>query len=205
MSEPNSSSIIIGITGGIACGKSEVGRILERMGFLICDADHVAHELMRKGSSVYSKIVECFGEQILSESGEIYRPAFGRLIFKDPVKREKLNLLVHPAVRNALGDWIANARKQRSSAAVMVPLLFESGMQDLDFNAVICVSSSIKDMERRMIDRGLTLREARQRIDSQMPLTDKEQLADFIILNNETLEDLELTTRKTVEAIIGER
>ncbi|MEE9369519.1 MAG: dephospho-CoA kinase [Pontiella sp.] len=203
MSDIKRNAIVIGITGGIACGKSEVGRILREMEYTVCDADSLAHDLMRKGTSVFDQIVSHFGKDILSDEGEISRPILGKIIFYNPDQREILNKLVHPAVREALIEWIKEKRSLGQNAAVLIPLLYESGMQNLDWNSVICVSSSEGDVFQRLEKRGLSNEEAESRIYSQMEVTEKEKLADYVVPNSGTLGELELATRKIVQAIVG--
>lgn len=203
MSDNKCKAIVVAVTGGIACGKSEVGRILGRMGFAVCDADRVAHDLMGKETSIFQQVVRHFGSQILSEDGEIVRPILGKIVFENPKKRELLNGLVHPAVREALEEWIGKMRAKGQCAAVLVPLLFESGMQQLDWDAVICVSSWEKDVFQRLKNRGLNHEESIKRIHSQMPMAEKETRADHVVPNLGTLDELEWATRKTVQAISG--
>lgn len=205
MSDLKPKAKILGITGGIACGKSEVGRILEEMNFKVCDADRVAHALMGKGTAVYRKVVDLFGEQILSQEGEISRPILGKIVFENSHGLKQLNALVHPAVRCALAEWVAKMRAEEKSAAVLLPLLFESGMQDVDWDAVVCVSCPENKVFQRLEERGLSHKEAEQRVRSQMPLAEKERLADYVIPNIGTLEELKVAVRKTVNAIMLER
>ncbi len=140
MSAKKRNAIVIGVTGGIGCGKSEVGRILGTMGFAICDADRMAHGLMRKGSPVFQEIINHFGDEILDAQGEIARSILGEIVFEDPTGRAVLNGLVHPPVRTALAEWISKMRLSGMDAAVEIPLLFESGMESLGWDAVFCVS-----------------------------------------------------------------
>ncbi len=205
MSGIKRNAVVLGITGGIACGKSEVARILREMGFKVCDADHVAHELMAKGTSVYRAIVDWLGEQVLADDGEISRPTLGRMVFDDPALLLQLNRLVHPAVRVVLAQWIAERRANAENAAVQIPLLYESGMEVLDWDAVICVSSTDEQIRERLGKRGFADAEASRRIAAQMPLKEKENLSDHVIHNFGTLHELEQATRKTVESLIVER
>ncbi|MEN7973183.1 MAG: dephospho-CoA kinase [Verrucomicrobiota bacterium] len=205
MSNKDRNVIVLGVTGGIACGKSAAGRILCEMGFAVCDADHVAHELMKKGAPVFEQVVDHFGARILMNDGEISRPLLGEIVFEDPGQRNVLNRLIHPAVREALEQWISEKRRAGRNAAVLIPLLFESGMQDLDWDAILCVSSRIEDVFNRLEKRGFTRDEAKRRVRSQMPLEEKEMLADQVVPNHGTLKELETATRKAVEAIVGER
>ncbi len=193
------TALILGITGGIACGKSEVGRILGEMGFAVCDADLLAHGLMKKGTPVFQRVVDHFGPQILSADGEISRPVLGKIVFEDPAQREQLNRLVHPAVQKALAEWIKDQRVSGSPGAVLVPLLFESGMDELEWDAVLCVSSSEELVFQRLNKRGLDRIEAQARIESQMPLNEKERLADWVVPNQGTLKELEEATRQAVK------
>ncbi|MDF7825269.1 dephospho-CoA kinase [Pontiellaceae bacterium B12227] len=205
MSGLKRNAIVIGITGGIACGKSEVGRILEEMAFSVCDADCVAHALMDKGSAVFRKVVDHFGEQILTEEGEISRPVLGKIVFEDPQQLEQLNALVHPAVRAVLSKWIEEMRARGKPSAILLPLLYESGMQNLKWDAVVCVSSPENDVFQRLEKRGLSPEEAEMRVRSQMPLAEKESRSDYVLPNIGTLGELKLAVRKTVDAIMQER
>ena len=197
--------LVVGVTGGIACGKSEAGRVLESMGFAVCDADHMAHDLMKKGTPVFRRVVDFFGSDVLSDDGEISRLALGKEVFENPEKREALNGLVHPAVRARLKEWIAQARRNNRNAAVLVPLLFESGMESLGWDAIICVSSSEQRVLERLEKRGLTHGEARFRIGSQMPLEEKEKRSNQVIQNMGSLKELEQSVRETVNIIMAER
>lgn len=205
MSNAERSAIVVALTGGIACGKSEVGRILGKMGFVVVDADRMAHALMAKGTPVYQSIVDCFGEHILAEDGEISRPLLGKIVFDHPEQRLKLNRLVHPAVRNVLAEWISERRSKGENAAAQIPLLFESGMETLDWDAVICVSSSDAQVFERLGKRGIPREDAIKRINSQMALPDKERLSDCVIQNLGTLQELEKATRTAVDRLVVER
>ncbi len=169
------------------------------MGFAVCDADQVAHALMRKGTAVFRQVVDRFGERILAADGEISRPILGEAVFRNPSQRAALDRLVHPAVRAELEGWISERRSMGEDAVVQLPLLFESGMQALDWDAVFCVSSSGEQVFRRLEKRGLDRDQAEARIRSQMPLEQKERLADRVIRNHGTLNELEAAVRQAVE------
>lgn len=204
MSDIKRSAIVIAITGGIACGKSEVGRILEEMGFKVCDADRVAHELMAKGTPVYSSVVGFFGKYILTQDGEISRPLLGNIVFEDNEKRLQLNRLVHPAVRDVLAERIASCRDKGENAAVQIPLLFESGMESLDWDVIICVTSPEELVFERLEKRGMDRQEALKRLQSQMSLADKERRSDRVIHNFGTMQELEMATRAVVKSLVGD-
>lgn len=205
MADTQRSPLIIGITGGIACGKSEAGRILEKMGFDVCDADGVAHELMKKGTPVFQQVVDHFGSEILAGNGEISRPALGKIVFETPAQRERLNRLVHPAVGKVLAGWIAERRRDSKHAAVLIPLLFESGMDALDWDGIVCISCGDELVLRRLEKRGLNRTEAEGRMRAQMPLKEKERRADCTVQNRGTLKEFEQALRGAVEALAGER
>lgn len=205
MSDIERNAIVVGVTGGIACGKSEVGRILEDMGYCACDADYVAHALMAKGTEVFEDIVAFFGKHILTGDGEISRPALGAIVFDDPEKRERLNAMVHPAVKGSVEDWISERRARGENGAVQIPLLFETGMNNLGFDGIICVSSSEQLVLERLKRQGIDHDAAMKRIRSQMPLAEKERLSDFVVRNFGSLQELEEATRRAVERLSAER
>ncbi len=175
------------------------------MGFSVCDADRVAHRLMDPGRPVYNAVIETFGEQILSESGAISRPALGKLVFDHPEQLRKLNQLVHPAVRKELEQWIKARRAENKPAAVLLPLLFESRMEDLGWDRIVCVSSPEPEVFRRLEQRGLSPRDAEKRVRSQMPPAEKEKRADIVIPNTGTLGELKLAVEHAAAAIMLER
>ena len=189
--------IILGLTGGIACGKSEVGRILQQNGFAVLDTDTLAHELMQAGAPVFKTVVKRFGESVLGADGEIDRSALGKIVFESPDALQALNGLVHPAVIEAAEQWKA---QQSGDAAVLIPLLFETGWTR-GWSAIICVSANEETVFQRLEKRGLSEAETRKRIAAQMPLTEKEKQSDFIIRNNETLDALRNETVKVLEAV----
>ena len=205
MSGVKRNTIILGITGGIACGKSEVAKVLEQIGFAVCDADQIAHKHMVKGTSVYRRIVDEFGEQILAPTGEISRERLGHIVFENPDRRLLLNSLVHPAVRTELEHWIRERRKRGEDAAVQIPLLFESGMEDLGWDGIICVSSGEEQVIARLRERGVEDQDGRKRIAAQMALEEKEKLSDRVIHNSGTLQELDRKVRETVESLSAER
>jgi dephospho-CoA kinase len=193
-------AIILGITGGIACGKTETGRILSSEGFKVLDSDFLAHELMGKGRPVYIAVVAQFGDAILAEDGEIDRMKLGKTIFADPQAREVLNRLVHPAVIDTSREWIAACREAQEDAAVLVPLLFETGWTE-GWDAVICVTAPENEIFQRLEKRGLPREEAGRRLAAQMPQSEKAARAGFVIQNDGTLETLRSRVKNLIETI----
>lgn len=205
MSKNKCNAVVLALTGGIASGKSEAGRILEELGFEVCDADRVAHDLMKKGTPVFSQVVDLFGNHILTDDGEISRPVLGGIVFDNPDRLQHLNQLVHPSVRERIEQWIGKMRAADKKAAVMIPLLFESGMQDLGWDAILCVSSREEDVIKRLVTRGLSPEDAKKRISSQIPTAEKEKLADYVVHNYGTQGELDAAIQVVIKAIEGER
>jgi dephospho-CoA kinase len=189
--------IILALTGGIACGKSEAGRILADEGFSVLDTDTLAHDVMASGTPVFRQVAERFGSGVVDEKGGLDRVALGNIVFNDPVARNDLNELVHPAVIKAAEEWKA---QQCADAAVMVPLLFEAGWIK-GWSAIVCVCATEEIVFQRLEKRGLNREEARKRISAQMPLSEKKKNSDFIIENNDTLDALRKKTVAVIKAI----
>jgi dephospho-CoA kinase len=164
----------IGLTGGIACGKSTLAEGLRARGWHIIDTDRIAHEVLTSGSETWKNVVDAFGSSILQPDQSIDRKVLGRLVFADPLLRAKLNEITHPAIRSV---W-QREREERArthptySLAVMIPLLFECELEQM-FSAVWCVGASRATQLQRLQARGLPAEEAAQRIDSQMPVATK--------------------------------
>lgn len=201
MGKREEQSLVLGVTGGIACGKSEVGSILSTLGFQVLDTDDVAHEMMLPGKTAYDRIVEYFGSGILDESGEIDRKKLGKLVFGDTRNLEALNGFVHPPVCREYRQWLADKKRDGSRLAVIIPLLFEVGEEE-GWDAIICVSSSTRKIVERLKMRGFSESEARIRIRAQMPLEEKIERADYVIRNNGSLGDLKESTADVVAEII---
>jgi dephospho-CoA kinase len=179
--------LVIGLTGGLASGKSTVLQELARRGIQTVSADRLAHECLKKGHPTYRRIVEHFGPGILNLSGQINRETLGAIVFAHPAERKRLERWIHPYVKMALKQWIA----QHEGLLVLdIPLLFEAHMQSL-VDMIVVVSSSQVLQRRRMVRRdGLTPREATRRIHAQMPLARKRAQADYVVRNDGSLQRL---------------
>ena len=164
----------IGLTGGIACGKSTLAEGLRARGWHVIDTDRIAHQLLQPGEETYKNVVDAFGASILQPDQSIDRKVLGRLVFTDPLLRAKLNEITHPAIRSV---W-QREREERArthpthSLAVMIPLLFECELEQM-FSAVWCVGASRVAQMNRLQARGLSETEAAQRLASQMPVAEK--------------------------------
>ncbi|GAF67054.1 dephospho-CoA kinase [Bacillus sp. TS-2] len=192
-------SLIIGLTGGIASGKSTVSNYLKNKEIPIVDADQIARQVVEPGQPAYLEIVNHFGTDILLPSKQINRPKLGKLIFDDEQKRLKLNDIVHPAVRSQMLLEKEHYQKQDHQQIVMdIPLLYESQLFYLvDRVLLVYVDENVqlqRLMQRNQYDRETAL----ARIHSQWKLIDKKKRADAIIDNNGSLE----ATYQQIETIL---
>jgi dephospho-CoA kinase len=183
-------TLLLAITGGVACGKSTAGPVFERTGFRVQDADRIAHHLLRPGKEVFQQVVQTFGKQILNAEGQVARKVLAEKVFSDPEALKKLNALVHPAVMERVEELKADARAGGFPLAVQVPLLFEANMAD-GWDAVLCITAPEPVVLERLKARGLSRAEAGRRIQAQMPLTEKAKRSDYVIENDSTREVFE--------------
>ncbi|MBS4191567.1 dephospho-CoA kinase [Bacillus sp. FJAT-49705] len=185
-------SIIIGLTGGIASGKSTVSSLLIDKGITVIDADLEARLAVEKGEEAYDEIIAHFGNHILLEDGSIDRGKLGSIIFHNESQRLRLNNIVHPAVRKRMlakkDQAIANGEKL---VILDIPLLFESKLTYMVDKTILVFVDEYNQLERLMKRNQLSKEEALARINSQMPLKDKIQLADAVIDNSGTIKETE--------------
>jgi dephospho-CoA kinase len=189
---------VIGLTGGIATGKSTVSAILKKAGAEIIDADRIAREVVKKGLPAYREIVENFGETVLLSNGEINRSVLGDLIFNDPRKKQLLNRIVHPHVRRETNRQLKDMEKSSPDtiAVLDIPLLFETEMhKDLSEVIVVYTPEHIQ-VERLMKRDNISEADAVARVRSQMPIEEKKKRATIVIDNSGTMQD---TRKRTLE------
>lgn len=195
-------SKIIGITGGIGSGKSAVSKILLKIGYPVVDADVISRHILEKGSDAYFEVIAEFGHVILQETGEIDRKKLGEIIFNHEVERVKLNGIVHPAVYKEINRQVEAYIGLYKLVFVDVPLLIENArMSDYDEVWVVYASDEIRVKricERDHVDEAY----AKVKINAQMPLAKKVELATRVIMNEDTLEDLENRVAHLVNSII---
>lgn len=183
-------SLVIGLTGGIASGKSTISAMFAEMGISVIDADIEARLAVEKGEKAYSDIVSFFGVEILDENGAINRPKLGGIVFNDSEKRKMLNSIVHPAVRERMAHKRQLAEAANEKAIVMdIPLLFESKLTALVEKIIVVYVNEQTQLERLMDRNSYSKEEAMARINSQMPIQDKVGLADAVIDNNGSIEE----------------
>ena len=178
----------IGLTGGIASGKSTVGHLLEQRGWPVLDADRYARDVLAPNTPASEAVVERFGA-VVGHAANVNRQALGQIVFSDPDKRRWLEALIHPVVRERFQQDLTELR-DAPVVVLMIPLLFEAGLQSL-CSEVWLVDCTTKQQLTRMIQRdGLSEAEAQARLQAQWPLARKRDLADHIIENRGSLTDL---------------
>ena len=178
--------ITIGLTGGIASGKSLVAQVLRRLGCEVIDTDAIARDVVVPGTEGWQAVVTEFGPQILAADGTIDRAKLASIIFADVGRREILNSLLHPLIIRAVGEQIAAIQARAPDAVVVVdvPLLIECNMQN-DFDEVMVVWAPRETQIARLMARdGLREEDARERIASQLPLDQKRECATFVVEND---------------------
>ncbi len=189
--------IIVGITGGIACGKTTVSKSLAEKGAIPINADEIGHQLLKADSPVRDDLVNAFGQGILEQSGDVSRKKLGAIVFEDKSARERLNAILHPLIIQRSRSRARQLVMEDPSCIVLLdaPLLIEAGAYDsVDLIVVVTALPEIqlqRTLERsRAQNRPLTESEAQARIDSQMLVSEKVKYADVVIENNGTIEEL---------------
>jgi dephospho-CoA kinase len=189
----------LGITGGIASGKSAVAGMLREMGFHVIDADRLGHEVMEPGTQAFGEIVAEFGAGVVGADGRIDRGKLGALVFADRGKMERLNAIVHPRVEEEMVRQFGECEKNGLKAAfVEAALLVEAGYQK-NLDGLVVAWCRPEQQVERLLARGLTEAEARRRIAAQMPAEEKLKYATEKIDCSGSLEE----TRRQVEALVG--
>ncbi|WP_026690631.1 dephospho-CoA kinase [Alteribacter aurantiacus] len=193
--------MIIGLTGGIASGKSTVSAMFKEWNIPVVDADVIAREVVEPGQEAFNQIVQAFGEQILNEDGNIHRKKLGAIIFNDQKKREQLNSIVHPAVRAEMkkrrDDYLQSGHDH---VVLDIPLLIESELDYLVDKTLLVYVDADTQLQRLMKRDDSSEEEAQSRIRSQMPLDEKQEHVDKVVNNSGSIED----TKNEVRAVLKE-
>lgn len=190
--------LTIGLTGGIASGKSVVAKMLQERGLPLIDADVLAREVVAPGQPALQEIVEQFGEHMMLPDGTLNRRALGELVFSDPEARKRLEAITHPRIaelrlqkRKEIEQSLLHSLHKPIAIVCDIPLLFEAGLQnEVDRVWVVWVPREVQ-IERLMKREGLSREAAEQRLKAQWPLDEKKKLADVVIDNSGTLEETE--------------
>ncbi len=193
--------VVAGLTGGIGTGKSTVSAIFRRLGAYIIDADELARESVRKGTSAWKEIRDFFGEDVLNPDGTINRTKLGEIVFGDESKRKKLEGIIHPVVFKAIERQEEAIIKKESDAIIIcdIPLLIESGYHR-KVDRVILVYAEEREQLSRLVDK-LPPEDALKRIRSQMSIEEKKKYADYVIDNRGSIEETEEQCRKIYEEL----
>lgn len=182
--------VIVGLTGGIASGKSTVANILEDLGARIIDADVIAREIVEPGQPALADIRQAFGDGVLQDDGHLDRAALGEVVFGDPAARKKLDALTHPRIAQRMMQRAGELREQGYDWVVYdAALIVENGIHRWLDSLIVVAASPQVQLERLMQRDGLSRAQAQQRIDAQMPLADKIAVADYVVDNDATLAD----------------
>ncbi|NPC95315.1 dephospho-CoA kinase [Nocardioides sp. zg-DK7169] len=192
----------VGLTGGIASGKSTVATMLEEHGAVIIDGDKLAREVVERGTPGLAAVVEAFGEELLTPEGDLDRPALGKVVFGDEAKRRLLEGIVHPLVFKRYAELEASAP---AGALVVhdIPLLAESGRADT-FDAVLVVDVPVEtQLERLVRDRGMERADAEARIAAQATREQRLAIATHVLDNTGTVEQLRERVREVVAELTG--
>ncbi|MFC5649142.1 dephospho-CoA kinase [Paenibacillus solisilvae] len=188
----------LGLTGGIACGKSTVSAMLAERGAKIVDADQFAREVVLPGEAALQAIVAAFGQAVLNEDGTMNRSALGSIVFGNREKLTQLESILHPAIRTRMWERIRTYEQEDPAQLIVadIPLLYETGQASLyDGVMVVYVPRSIQ-IQRLMTRNDITAEQAEQRISLQMDIEEKKQLANYIIDNSGTLEQTALQVER---------
>jgi len=191
--------IVVGLTGGIATGKTTVADMLRRHGATIIDTDELSREVTAPGAPAFDEIVQAFGPTILTDHGTLDRKRLGFLVFADPDLRERLQRITHPRIRDQLRRRLAELRSASHPPQVVIaviPLLFETGAER-DVDVTVAVVAPDAEQARRLMARdGLSRPDAEARVRAQMPVDEKRRRADFVVDASGSLEETAKQTQK---------
>ena len=203
----NSSPIIIAITGGIGSGKSAVTKLFESWGASIVDADTLAREVVLPGSEGIQRVAEAFSQDLILADGTLNRPKLASIIFSDPDKKQLLESILHPLIRQR---WLTKLDELKARGAPLIvyviPLLFESHRPMPELERIILVSAPVETRINRIVARdGFSREMAQLRIAAQLPDVAKFEQSDFVIINDGSLIELQAKAREVFDAITSRR
>ena len=201
---PTAPRLHIGLTGGIAAGKSTVARVFEARGAIIVDADRIARQVTAAGTEGLAAIREAFGDRVITAEGELDRPAMAEIVFGDPRQRERLDAIVHPRVR-AAGRRVVEQAGPEAVVVQDVPLLVETGQADA-FDLVVVVEAPHAERVRRMVEeRDMSAEEAQSRISAQATDAQRRAAADVVIVNDASRERLVRAAHRVWDRFVAGR
>lgn len=196
--------LLVGLTGGVATGKSTVSAMFRALGCVIIDADLLAREVVEPGQPAYREIVEAFGPGVLQPDGGLDRKALGAVVFADSARRRRLEAITHPRIRERFAARLAELAGQGFDGIVIfdAPVMIESGNYRTMDRLVVVTSEEASQVARQQARDVLGEAGARRRIESQMPLAEKARLADYLIDNSGDLAATEAQVREVHRALL---
>lgn len=199
--------MLVGLTGGIASGKSTVSRMLAERGALIIDADEIAHSILEPGGAAYEDVILRFGSEIVGSDGRIDRTRLGDIVFSDGDARRDLESITHQRIFAEILNGVAQSRDEGTvvviDAALLVETLPDRG-KALGLDALIVVSARPRDQIGRLVsDRAMTEAQAQERISAQLPIEKRLAAADIVLDNRGSLADLETSVSLLWDELIG--
>jgi dephospho-CoA kinase len=196
----------VGLTGGIATGKSTVSAMLEALGCVIVDADQLAREVVEPGQPAYREIVETFGPGVVRPDRSIDRKALGAVVFADPAARARLEAITHPRIRERLMTRLGELEARGFEGIVVfdAPVMIESGNHRTMDRLIVVVADEAAQVERQRRRDGASDAEAARRIQSQMPLAEKAKLADHVIDNSGDMSATRARVAEVHRALLAE-
>jgi len=184
--------VILGVTGGIASGKSTAASLLAQHGAYVISADQVAREVVKPGSELLARLVQMFGVEILAADKSLARKRLGELVFADPQARKRLEAVMHPAIAELSSQQLRSAAEEHTLVVYEAPLLFEAGAHKR-VDKVLCITvDPAVQLERLQQRDGCTLAQAQAQVEAQMPQHKKAELSDYIVDNSADFDALKL-------------
>ncbi|MBU5635652.1 dephospho-CoA kinase [Geomonas sp. Red69] len=197
---------IIGLTGGIASGKTSAAHLFEKLGAAVVDADQLAREVVQPGEEALAQIVASFGDKVLNPDGTLNRATLGEIVFADPSARRILEGITHPAIRKRAEEKLQRLREAGTGTAFYVaPLLFEAGITSRVHEVWVVYLDQETQLARLMARDGLSREAALSRIASQMPMEEKKKLGRIVIDNRGSRDELEAQVLKLWREEIADR
>jgi len=194
--------LIVGLTGGVASGKTAVSQVLKEEGAYIIDADQIARELVQPHKPAWNELIRAFGKEILQEDGFIHRKKLADKVFADPKKRKLLNQILHPRIKEEMDRRTKEIGQKDPEAIVVIdaPLIVELGDHREMDKLIVVASTQTQQIERLKERDGIGPEEALRILSSQMPVEEKVNLADFVIRNEGSFEE----TKKRAKEVFKE-
>lgn len=189
-------SLVIGLTGGIATGKSAADAYFKKQNIPVIDADEIAHNILNKGKSAWKQVIETFGIEYLNKDQSINRRKLGQLVFSNQAQLAKLNSITHPLIHEEILQQIKDFSQNNDIIIVDIPLLFETNSESICDQTIVITIPRELQIERLMKRNNFTRQEAVKRINSQMPLKEKEAKATYVVSNTGTISELEKNLEK---------